>query len=1242
MRRILAFAMAVSLCVLSLLPANRIVSGQEEASATVTSKFFRSENPLPGQYLVMLANIDETQFETTAGSLAGEYNGQMLACPYGPGINGFSTLMSEANAIALSQDARVQSVQEIPAAGFTAPDSYESRTNVALAANGGQAFATSTINSNYAASGAINGDRKGLNWGAGGGWNDATLDQYTDELWVEFNGPKRINEINVFTVQDDYSNPQDPKLDMSFTLYGLVDFDVYCKDAVSGQTVTLEAVRGNNRVWRQVKFEPVITKKIFIKVYNARGYSRIAEVEAWEAPAPPPKSTNVALAANGGQAFASSTLSAGYPVSSIINGDRRGTGWANGTGGWHDATGNSFPDYLEVHFAGEKRINEINFFTLQDTYTIPSEPNSEMTFSQFGVTAFRINYWDSTQAQWVTLIEVQGNNKVWRNIQFPVISTQKLSIMILNGANSFSRVVEIEAWEAPAATNVALAENGGQAFASSTLSQWYPPSALINGERKGTGWANGTGGWHDATGNSFPDYLEVHFNGEKFINQIDLFTLQDNYQQAVTPTPDLTFSLAGVTAYRVNYWDSASNQWVMLTEIQNNNKVWRKLEFDPIRTSKLSIMILNGMSGYSRVVEIEAWQAADAEFSPPNLAELPPADPESAYAEALALPAAAPTPPPHRLMLSTNQRYFYYNFKTTAAFGVSGSYLPHVARSRPRLPPNNDPNDPIIDPVKENCTFDVVSGVQKFKTCISLIKGAGLNHLQIWVVLNHSVGKLRKERGTDPATGRDPYTDEQPFKWNTQTKEWDLNKLKINDSDPNNDLTGFNDQFFKNLWTVVKFCQDNDVLVGVVLFDPWQGTENGIPNISPWYALNNKDKMEFSDPAYFVKAEDPTASPAGTQIDKNEPNITLRKIQVALMKRTAYELRDLKNFYWLLANEPDMDPRGLGAGVIVWHKYMANQLRKYETQDLGGKIHLIAANLTTNAAGANGMITALRAFGKIDIIASHYVNLDSKTGIPASIRYAALRLLKNYNLYQSPGLQVPDNNEIWGFNEDRYTGTAEDNDTDTAAAARVEAWEFFMNGGGLYDHLSYKWGNAAGQDAPMSGAARTYFKYLSKFMEGIPLDNMHRFTSNQTSGWLKIHPLDNPNPVDNTELNAPYWAAMSNGTHFFYYLHRSKRFRLKADRYRVYTGGAAAPDAIQVQRSGLGTGCFVAEWFYPDGKTMSGGPAVSNQGVLTVVQRIPFFFTTSSTPKSLTGPLYKQDLILRITKRAGVTQPNCN
>src|SRR6185295_3235404 len=94
------------------------------------------------------------------------------------------------------------------------------RTNVALASNGGVASASSTYSTGYAASGAINGDRKGVNWGAGGGWTDGTPDAYPDWLEVDFPVAKTIDEVDVFSVQDNYTAPIDPTPTLTFTKYG--------------------------------------------------------------------------------------------------------------------------------------------------------------------------------------------------------------------------------------------------------------------------------------------------------------------------------------------------------------------------------------------------------------------------------------------------------------------------------------------------------------------------------------------------------------------------------------------------------------------------------------------------------------------------------------------------------------------------------------------------------------------------------------------------------------------------------------------------------------------------------------------------------------------------------------------------------------------------------------------------------------------------------------------------------------
>ena len=88
------------------------------------------------------------------------------------------------------------------------------------------------------------------------------------------------------------------------------------------------------------------------------------------------------------------------------------------------------------------------------------------------------------------------------------------------------------------------------ATASSSFSSAYPPSGTNDGDRKGTNWAAG-GGWADGTANVWPDWLEIDFSGSKTINEVDVFTLQDNFQSPSDPTSTMTFSLYGVTDFQV-------------------------------------------------------------------------------------------------------------------------------------------------------------------------------------------------------------------------------------------------------------------------------------------------------------------------------------------------------------------------------------------------------------------------------------------------------------------------------------------------------------------------------------------------------------------------------------------------------------------------------------------------------------------------------------------------------------------
>jgi hypothetical protein len=61
------------------------------------------------------------------------------------------------------------------------------------------------------------------------------------------------------------------------------------------------------------------------------------------------------------------------------------------------------------------------------------------------------------------------------------------------------------------------------------LSTSFPAGSINNGDRKGVNWGSG-GGWRDAEpGNTFPDWLQVDFNGSKTIDEVDVFMVQDSY-----------------------------------------------------------------------------------------------------------------------------------------------------------------------------------------------------------------------------------------------------------------------------------------------------------------------------------------------------------------------------------------------------------------------------------------------------------------------------------------------------------------------------------------------------------------------------------------------------------------------------------------------------------------------------------------------------------------------------------------
>jgi chitodextrinase len=161
--------------------------------------------------------------------------------------------------------------------------------NVALAANGGVATASSAFDARFPVASLIDGDRKGQTWGAGGGWNDATANAFPDWVQVSFGAVRTIGEINVYTLQDNYKAGAEPAATTLFLAGGATAYQVQYWDMANAVWVDVPGgnITGNYLVWRRFTFAPVSTDRIRIQV-NAglNGYSRLVEVEAWEAALP--------------------------------------------------------------------------------------------------------------------------------------------------------------------------------------------------------------------------------------------------------------------------------------------------------------------------------------------------------------------------------------------------------------------------------------------------------------------------------------------------------------------------------------------------------------------------------------------------------------------------------------------------------------------------------------------------------------------------------------------------------------------------------------------------------------------------------------------------------------------------------------------------------------------------------------------------------------------------------------------
>lgn len=513
-----------------------------------------------------------------------------------------------------------------------------------------------------------------------------------------------------------------------------------------------------------------------------------------------------------------------------------------------------------------------------------------------------------------------------------------------------------------------------------------------------------------------------------------------------------------------------------------------------------------------------------------------------------AAPAGAATTP---IAVDTNPQYFFYDNQTIALVGTSAEYLCHVVQP---------------EKVGYYCTN------ADYSDFLADLGNRGLNKIRLWLGLNHSPG-------TELSPSHQPYTFEQPFDYlGGGIWDWD----------------NFSDDYFEQVYNVIETAGKSGIIVEVVLFDPWSGDWTK----GPWHPSRNNRGKGFTSRNKFI-----TGTVTGTDIDAQNK-------QLEFVDRIATELNPLHNFYWEIANEPDL----LGANsslsvtaITDWHDKVIRRLRAKEAT-LPNNPHLIAVNYHTDTALATIRDnTYPNSVPFISVVSSHYVAVADYTS-PTRVRSGALELANNWEIGPSGTL-----NRVFGFNETRITPFET-----TLRGARAEAWEFMLKEGGSYDHYGYDW-----QNNTNAQAIRNQLGKLANFLRGLDLRNMVRSASTAPFWASGLGTYGN---------NNKYWSAMQKVRHqYVLYVHRSRiDYSLPGDPATNFAKYTPMPGSFTENLNvALGSiaGTFVADWVDPISGNVMIDPATGLPATRTIL-----WDPATMTTVNLVSPTYAFDIALRIKR----------
>ncbi len=252
------------------------------------------------------------------------------------------------------------------------------------------------------------------------------------------------------------------------------------------------------------------------------------------------------------------------------------------------------------------------------------------------------------------------------------------------------------------------------------------------------------------------------------------------------------------------------------------------------------------------------------------------------------------------------------------------------------------------------------------------------------------------------------------------------------------DLTQWDDAYFPRMKTFLAQAGQRGIVVEIALFCPFY--EDSMWALSPMNAANNVNGI---------------GNVARDAVYNRGKNGDLQATQEALVKKLVAEVNEFDNLYFEVCNEPYF-----GGVTDDWQRRIIDLIVAAE-KSLPNK-HLTSQNV------ANGSKRIENPHPAVSIFNFHYASP------PAAVN-------ENFAL-----------NKVIGENETGFKGTGD-------AHYRMEAWEFLLAGGGLYNNLDYSFavghedGTFQYPDKSPGGGNRGFRRQISvlkEFLDGFEFVRM--------------------------------------------------------------------------------------------------------------------------------------------------------